>query len=748
MATWKKVIVSGSSISQLDNDAGFIASIGGGIVSGSEQIDINNTSGDLTSLGTVTSGDVSAILPSGTVSGSSQITITESQISDLTHYTDADVKTKLDAEGVISGSSQVDLASVQGDTDDVSEGSTNLYYTDARVKTKLSAEGVISGSSQITITESQISDLTHYTDSDVVVVLNDNSVVSGSATQVKTFLNITESDITDLQDYALNSDLGDYVSGSSDQALATTTALSLSGDTLTLTKGDGTTDTVDLSSYLDEDARAISSGTLNSSTGVVTFTRDDATTFTLDLSALLDDTNLVTSVNGAAGVVTLDTDDVSEGSANLYYTDSRVKTKLNTEGVISGSSQVTISDTTGYTSFSSSIASDIAGIDSSVTLDDATTNGSVTTNAITVGDVTMPAGKLMIGATSSLGYSAHFKSGSAAQLLVETDAPYDGGAGNTAGIRFKVEDTDDDTRAAAGIFYENTDTADWGRGELTLAVGIAQTNSNATRDDWALKVDGRDNRKVTISGSLVIGGTLTGDVTGDLTGTADTASYIAAANIDGSITADSIEYSNILNKPTLVSGSAQIDINSTSGTLTTLGTVTAGDVSAILPAGSVSGSTYSSPSQGTLRATINGVNSDVDLGLQTSDSPTFADLRVTGNLTVEGTRTELQTANLNVEDQFILLNSGSNSGDSGIIFGGSDGTANEGSGIFFDSPANVFGYSQNIASSDTSATHVEKLGNIKILTGAGDANMAAATFQQVGTIAVDNADDIWIQVGA
>ena len=33
--------------------------------------------------------------------------------------------------------------------------------------------------------------------------------------------------------------------------------------------------------------------------------------------------------------------DVSEHSSNLYYTDLRVKTKLNTEGVISGSSQVT-----------------------------------------------------------------------------------------------------------------------------------------------------------------------------------------------------------------------------------------------------------------------------------------------------------------------------------------------------------------------------------------------------------------------
>jgi hypothetical protein len=79
-------------------------------------------------------------------------------------------------------------------TTEVSEG-TRLYYTDARVKTKLNVEGIISssaqvisvlpqgtvsGSSQITITESQISDLDHYTDADVLGYINQLVVVSGS----------------------------------------------------------------------------------------------------------------------------------------------------------------------------------------------------------------------------------------------------------------------------------------------------------------------------------------------------------------------------------------------------------------------------------------------------------------------------------------------------------------------------------------------------------------------------------------
>ncbi len=156
----------------------------------------------------------------------------------------------------------------------------------------------------------------------------------------------------------------------------------------------------------------------------------------------------------------------------------------------------------------------------------------------------------------------------------------------------------------------------------------------------------------------------------------------------------------------------------------------------------ISGSTYSSPSQGTLRATINGVNSDIDLGLQSSDSPTFTNLTVSGDLTVTGNTFEAQVTNLNVEDRFILLNSGSNTGDSGIIFGGSDGTAGEGSGLFFDNPAGVFGFSQGIGATDTSATHTSKIGNIET---AAAAPSGAPTFQGTGTIHIDSSNgDIYI----
>ena len=151
-----------------------------------------------------------------------------------------------------------------------------------------------------------------------------------------------------------------------------------------------------------------------------------------------------------------------------------------------------------------------------------------------------------------------------------------------------------------------------------------------------------------------------------------------------------------------------------------------------VPAGIVSGSTLTSPSQGTAVLTSNGVAQTADLGLQVADSPTFANLTLTGNLTVTGDTISANVANLDVEDRFILLNSGSNSGDTGIIFGGSNGVANQGAGIFFDNPAGVFGFAGGIVSTDTAATHVGKLGYIQ--QHASAVPTLAPDFQGVGAM--------------
>ena len=67
----------------------------------------------------------------------------------------------------------------------------------------------------------------------------------------------------------------------------------------------------------------------NSSTGVLSFTQA---------------ASAVTSVNSATGAVTLGTDDISEGSSNLYYTDARTDTRVDTILKHAGHGNITIAD--------------------------------------------------------------------------------------------------------------------------------------------------------------------------------------------------------------------------------------------------------------------------------------------------------------------------------------------------------------------------------------------------------------------
>ena len=204
------------------------------------------------------------------ISGSSQV-----NANSITNF-DSNVKAKLDADGVISGSSQVSLGGF--DTDDLSEGSSNLYYTDTRVKTKLNADGVISGSSQV-----NANTITNF-DSNVKTKLDAEGVISGSSQ-----VTITESQISDLDKY----------------------------------------NNTDNTSHLN------SLGVISGSSQV---NADSVTNFDSNVKTKLDAEGVI-SGSSQVSLSGFSTTNLSEGT-NKYYTDARVKTKLDAEGVISGSSQV------------------------------------------------------------------------------------------------------------------------------------------------------------------------------------------------------------------------------------------------------------------------------------------------------------------------------------------------------------------------------------------------------------------------
>lgn len=138
----------------------------------------------------------------------------------------------------------------------------------------------------------------------------------------------------------------------------------------------------------------------------------------------------------------------------------------------------------------------------------------------------------------------------------------------------------------------------------------------------------------TVSGDITISsaGVATIQANSVALGTDTTGNYVATVTGSGAI----------VSSATTGEGSTpEITLNTASTTFTT------GVVSA-LPSGTVSGSSFSSPSQGTVRATINGVNTDVDTGLQTGDSPQFVDVTLTGDINVNGGDITTNAATFNI----------------------------------------------------------------------------------------------------
>jgi hypothetical protein len=124
--------------------------------------------------------------------------------------------------------------------------------------------------------------------------ITDYTVTEADVTQHQAALSITESQISDLQNYLTSE---------------TTTSLSINSNILSYTDETGSVTQIDLSLYLDDTNLAyINSGSIDPATGIATFTRDDATSFTVDMSAFLDDTNLAridsAAFNTTDGVLT------------------------------------------------------------------------------------------------------------------------------------------------------------------------------------------------------------------------------------------------------------------------------------------------------------------------------------------------------------------------------------------------------------------------------------------------------------
>lgn len=249
---------------------------------------------------------------------------------------------------------------------------------------------------------------------------------------------------------------------------------------------------------------------------------------------------------------------------------------------------------------------------------------------------------------------------------------------------------------------------------------------------------------------------------GDLTGTADSAS-IADAVAPNSVALGTDTTGNyVLSLANATNGGTTITNGATEGGAATIAVnlndlaagavdVTADSI-AIIDANDSNNTKKESVADfvsGIAGDNLSAASGQLSLGTTITGNHVFSNnITVSGNLTVEGTQINANVANLDVEDRYILLNSGSATiGDSGIVFGGSTGTAQEGTALVWDASYNsddgrlgvVADMAGNATGDQTIAYHIAG-----VFEGTA-VDAATAQADHVGNIRVDSSD-IYIYV--
>ena len=225
------------------------------------------------------------------------------------YYTDARVDARINQADIVLEdvytNADFDARFATRTTDHLSEGNNNLYYTDSRARSSISAQGDISYNSSTGIisytTPTFNSDVTSVNSLTGAVVLNTDNINEGNNN-----LYYTDQRFDNKFSSKSTTDLSEgtnlyYTTArfNSDLANKSTTDL-LEGNNLYFTNARSRT-SISVSGDL----------SYNSSTGVISYTTPTVS-------------NAVNSVNTQTGTVVLDTDDIAEGTNNLYYTDARV----------------------------------------------------------------------------------------------------------------------------------------------------------------------------------------------------------------------------------------------------------------------------------------------------------------------------------------------------------------------------------------------------------------------------------------
>ena len=348
-----------------------------------------------------------------------------------------------------------------------------------------------------------------------------------------------------------------------------------------------------------------------------------------------------------AQVATKDnTDEITEGSSNLYFTNERVDDRVGALLTAGTGISLSYDDAAGSLTITGQ-QGDITSVVAGDGLTGGATSGAATINVVGGDGITANANDIALSSTVA-GNGLSYSSGVLAVGVDDSSIELDSDA-------VQVKASGITNAMLAGSIANDK-----------LAGSIANAklaNSSITIDGQSVALGGSvstNNTQLTQENvEDFVGGMLDGTETGISVSYDDTDGNLdfVVADSDFALTGDVTGTATQTAKGN-VSIATTIAANSVA-----LGTDTTGNYIAAVSAGtgvSVSGS----GSEGAT-ATIS-----IGQAVGTSDSPTFDDLTVSGNLTVNGSTVTNSATNTTIEDQLIELgtgNSGSASGDAGIV---------------------------------------------------------------------------------
>ncbi len=323
------------------------------------------------------------------ISGSLNVTGSENISGSLNVTGSVNITGSITLNGQAIGTGKLDEITFQAYTSSndgrlfAIENSTSSYNTftssiDTRIKNEMNEENVISGSIQVLITGT--TGYSTFSSSVSASIGSLSSSLDGTISTLSSSIATTTSGLT-LSMGSLSSSVA-----------STTSGLTLSISSLS---SSAATTTSDLSSSIGSLSSSVATTTSGLSSSIGSLSSSVATTTSGLSSSIGSISSSFSSLNDTQNS-RLTNIETSTGSLNTFTSsiDTTIKNKLNSESVISGSVQVILTGTTGYSTFSSSISTSIGTLSSSI---DTTINGlsssiATTTNGLSSSIATTTSG--------------------------------------------------------------------------------------------------------------------------------------------------------------------------------------------------------------------------------------------------------------------------------------------------------------------------------------------------------------------